>query len=266
MSLHESRLLRHPVVFRRVQVIRTQALTPNMRRIVVGGDQLAGFVSGAPDDHVKLFFPNPEGEFVTPTMTPQGPVYPEGKVHSPMRDYTPRHYDAQANQLTLDFVRHGDGPATRWAEHAQPGDALGMGGPRGSYVVADDFDHYVLLGDETALPAIGRWLEEMPDDGRQVQAFIEIPEEDDRQDLQCEADAQIGWLERNGVPAATSTLLEDTLRDFDPPDGDTFYWIACESRRARMMRKFLEGHLQVPKEWIRATGYWKHDADAGDED
>jgi len=50
-------------------------------------------------------------------------------------------------------------------------------------------------------------------------------------------------------------LLEDALRDFEAPDGDAFYWIA--NRRARMMRKFVEGRLNVPKEWIRATRYWK---------
>ena len=47
------------------------------------------------------------------------------------------------------------------------------------------------------------------------------------------------------------------LTDFEEPDGDTFYWIAAESRRARMMRKYIEGHLGVPKDWIRSTGYWK---------
>ena len=68
-------------------------------------------------------------------------------------------------------------------------------------------------------------------------------------------------MERNGFDAASSTLLEDALVDFEVPDGDAFYWIALESRRARMMRKFIEGHLQVPKDWIRATGYWKASPD-----
>ena len=80
-------------------------------------------------------------------------------------------------------------------------------------------------------------------------------------------------MPRQGVPssttialtlwpdAASSTLLEDALVDFEVPDGDAFYWIALESRRARMMRKFIEGHLQVPKDWIRATGYWKASPD-----
>ena len=131
-----------------------------------------------------------------------------------------------------------------------------VGGPRGSFVVADDYDRYVLFGDETALPAIGRWLEEMGEE-LVAEVFIEIASEAERQVLASNADVRIHWLERNGVPAAESRLLEETLRDYELEDGDTFFWIAAESRRARMMRKFIEGQLGVPGDSIRATGYWK---------
>ncbi|WP_305805297.1 siderophore-interacting protein [Stenotrophomonas sp. YIM B06876] len=262
MSLHETRTLRRAVHFRQLQVVRSERLTPNMQRIIVGGDALAGFESAAPDDHVKLFFPNADGVFVLPDVTGQGARYPEGQQPSPARDYTPRFYDAQAGELVLDFVLHGDGAAATWASNAQPGDALVVAGPRGSHVIADDFDTYVLIGDETALPAIARRLEELRGHAL-AEVFIEIPEEGDRQPLDSDAQVTVAWFERNGFDAASSTLLEDALVDFEQPDGDTFYWIACESRRARMMRKFIEGHLQVPEDWIRATGYWKaHPEDA----
>jgi NADPH-dependent ferric siderophore reductase len=260
MSLHESRLVRRAIQFRPLQVLHSQRLTPNMQRVIVGGDALAGFESAAPDDHVKLFFPNAEGAFVLPELIEQGPRYLEGQLPSPARDYTPRFFDAQAGELVLDFVLHGDGPAANWAASAQPGDALVVAGPRGSHVIADDFDSYVLIGDETALPAIARRLEELPEHAV-AEVFIEIPEEADRQPLDSDAQVTVHWFERNGFDAANSTLLEDALVDFEQPDGDAFYWIAAESRRARMMRKFIEGHLQVPKEWIRATGYWKADPD-----
>ncbi|WJI16084.1 siderophore-interacting protein [Pseudoxanthomonas winnipegensis] len=264
MSLHESRRIQHPVVFRRLEVTEAIDLTPHMRRIVVGGRELEGFVSASPEDHVKLFFPNADGEFVTPTPGPNGPEFPPGKTPSPMRDYTPRLYDAQAGTLAIDFVLHGDGPASTWAAQAKVGDALAMGGPRGSFLVAEDFDHYVLVGDETALPAIGRWLSEMPA-GRKATVLIEIPEDADRQDLPTQAGATVHWLPRNGVPAQRSERLEQALDDVSPA-GDTFWWIACESRRARVMRKFLEGHRNVPKTWIKSTGYWKHADSEDDED
>jgi NADPH-dependent ferric siderophore reductase len=254
---HGNRRVRHELRFRMLHVLRSETVSPHMRRIVLGGPVLAGFASPAPDDHVKLFFANADGQFVLPEMTPEGPRYPQGALPSPSRDYTPRWFDAQAGELAIDFVLHGEGIACEWARRAQPGDALGVGGPRGSLLVAENYRHLLLLGDETALPAIARWLEEMPRHWT-ADVFVEIPDEDERQPLAVREGVDVRWLERNGVPAATSGLLEETLRDWEPPEGegDTYAWIACESRRARMMRKFVEGHLGVPSADIRATGYW----------
>lgn len=264
MTLHESRTLRHPLVFRRVQVREVIDLTPHMRRIVVAGPELEGFHSGAPDDHVKVFFPNPDGEYVTPTPGPNGPEYPAGQQPSPARDYTPRLHDAAAGTLAIDFVLHGDGPASDWADRAKPGDSFAFGGPRGSFVAADDFDHYVLVGDETALPAIGRWLEEMPA-GRRATVLVEIPGDADRQALATRADADVTWLPRDGAPAHASDLLERALERVEA-QGDAFWWIGCESRRAQRMRKALTEGRGVSKDWIRATGYWKSKAAGNGED
>ena len=71
-----------------------------------------------------------------------------------MRDYTPRRHDAEAGTLEIDFALHEAGPATQWAEQAKVGDLLGVGGPRGSFIVPTDFDWHLLIGDDTALPAI----------------------------------------------------------------------------------------------------------------
>lgn len=264
MTLHASRMLRHTVVFRSIEVLRVERLTPHMQRIVFGGAELRGFLSAAPDDHVKLFFPNSAGEIVHPTLGPNGLEYPSGREPSPMRDYTPRHHDVARNELTIDFVLHGDGPASTWAAQAAPGQRIGAGGPRGSFVVADDFDRYVLVGDETALPAIGRWLEEMPANAH-VEVLAEIPEAADRQPLDSHAQVDITWLERDGAPAEHSDLLEQALHTLPERTGDTFYWIAAESRRARNMRLWLGQERGVPKDWLKATGYWKAGTD-DDED
>ena len=129
---------------RRRQLIVTERvqLSPSMVRLVFTAPDLADFDSAAPDDHIKLFFEDADG----------------GRA---MRDYTPRAFDNAARSLTVDFALHQAGPATAWAMRAQPGDTLNIGGPQGSTVLADDFDWYVLIGDETALPAIGRRLEEL---------------------------------------------------------------------------------------------------------
>ncbi|KRG78740.1 iron utilization protein [Stenotrophomonas ginsengisoli] len=263
MSDHQNTLIRLPLQFRQLQVLHSERLSEHMQRITVGGPELAGFASPGADDHVKLFFPNADGAFVLPELTEHGPRYPDGALPSPSRDYTPRHVDSETGELVLDFVLHGAGPATSWALRAQPGDDLVVGGPRGSFALAQDFDGYVLLGDETALPAIARFIEQLPEHA-EVQAYIEIPDHGDRLPLDGGDNVRIQWLERGGYPAHSSQLLEDVLTDIEEPEGDVFYWVACESRRARQMRQFIEGHMQVPKDWIRATGYWK--ANPADED
>lgn len=265
MTQHEHRTVRHTIIRRTIEVLSSKRITPHMQRIVFGGEELRGFHSAAPDDHVKLIFPNTQGELVFPTMGPNGPEYPAHAVPSPMRDYTPREYNAERNELIVDFVVHGDGPASTWAEQAAPGQRIGVGGPRGSFIVANDFDHYVLIGDETALPAIGRWLDDMPA-GARVRVAAEIPESADRQPLGSQAHYEVTWLERQGADAASSELLEVALRELAELPGDTFYWIAAESRRARSMRKYLVEERGVPKEWIRATGYWKADGTEDEED
>ena len=255
MTTHVHASLRHPLVFRTLEVHRVEALTPHMRRIVFGGDGLRGFASAAPDDHVKLLFPNARGEIVRPVIGPDGPVHEPGVDYSPMRDYTPRRHDTAANELTIDFVLHGDGPAARWAAQAAPGQTIGAGGPRGSMLVADDFDTYAMFGDETALPAIGRWLEQLPA-GKRAVAFVEIPDDADRQTLASRADATIHWLPRDGADAATGTHLEQALAAWPLPAGETFCWIAAESGRARRLRQTLEGR-GLARDCLKATGYWK---------
>jgi NADPH-dependent ferric siderophore reductase len=265
MTKHAHSMVRHALERRVIEVLSTKRITPHMQRIVFGGAQLRGFVSAAPDDHVKLFFPNPEGDLVLPTMGANGPEFPAGVTPSPMRDYTPREYDATRGELIVDFVLHGDGPASTWAEQATPGQKIGLGGPRGSFIVADDFDQLVLVGDETALPAIARRLDELPASAR-AYVLVEIPEKADRQPLGSQAEFDVVWLERDGVDGAQSDLLERALRALPQLPGDTFYWIATESRRARGMRRYLAEEQNIPKEWIRATGYWQADGAEDEED
>jgi NADPH-dependent ferric siderophore reductase len=145
----EIRRVRHEVKRRRLTVDQISPVTPKMLRITLAGEELAGFTSLGFDDHVKLFFPTESTSEPEPTDRP------------PMRDYTPR-YDAGTGLLHIDFAIHDAGPATDWALRARVGDSLTIGGPRGSAIIPMEFDWHLFIGDETALPAIGRRLEELP--------------------------------------------------------------------------------------------------------
>ncbi|WP_338493018.1 siderophore-interacting protein [Pseudomonas trivialis] len=238
----------HEIKRRRLEVLRVVDITPRMRRVTLGGPELEGFVSLGSDDHIKLLFPQNAAEqaaLESPTFSIKG----DGPQPA-MRDYTPRRFDLDIGELDIDFVLHGDGPASTWVEQVKVGQHLYIGGPRGSMIVPDIFDSYLLIGDETALPAIGRRLEELPA-GRQVLAVIEIENEAEQQALQSAADVRVIWVIRG-----RNDLL-DTVQKLTLPDGSLYCFVATESRLSRQLRRVLLDTHQVNEELLKAAGYWR---------
>lgn len=256
------RRVRHELKTRLVEVREVSNISPKMLRVVLGGDQLAGFVSAAHDDHVKVFFPLAgEDRPMLPAPGPNGPAWPEGLPRPPSRDYTPRRYDAAANTLEIDFVLHGDGPAASWAAQARPGQFLGIGGPRGSFIVPDDFDWYVFAGDETALPAIGRRLEELPAGARTI-VVAEVADIGEEQRFNTSTNLDLTWLHRDGAEPGDPELLHQAIADLKLPPGDGYVWVAGEAATAKGLRRLLVDQRGVRKDRIKAAAYWKRGAAA----
>ena len=238
----------HEIKRRRLEVLRVVDITPRMRRITLGGEQLAGFASLGSDDHIKLLFAQNAAEqaaLESPTFSVKG----EGPQPA-MRDYTPRRIDLGSGELDIDFVLHGDGPASTWAEQAKPGQHLHIAGPRGSMIVPDIFDSYLLVGDETALPAIARRLEELPA-GRKVLAVIEIADEHEQQALDSAADVEVIWVVRG-----RDDLL-GAVRELQVPQGSLYAWVATETKLSRQVRRVLLDEHKLNDEFVKAVGYWR---------
>ncbi len=245
-----------PIRFRLLQVRRTTRVSPQMMRVTLGGEELAGFHSEGADDHVRLLFPEPGAlKPVIPIVGPHGLSVPEGQKRPVARDYTPRRYDAAAGELDIDFVLHGTGPGATWASKARVGDFIAVGGPRGSFIVTNDFDWYLFAGDETALPAIGRRLEELPAGARAI-AFIEVAGAAEEQRFDTRANVQVTWLHRNGAAPGTTDLLEKAIRGLEFPPGDFFAWAAGEATTLRPIRELFQQRV-ANKSWVRVNGYWK---------
>lgn len=238
----------HEIRRRRLDVLRVVDITPRMRRITLGGPELAGFISLGSDDHIKLLFPQNAAEqaaLQSPTFSIKG----DGPQPA-MRDYTPRRYDPASGELDIDFVLHGDGPASTWADQAKVGQHLYIGGPRGSMIVPDIFDSYLLIGDETALPAIGRRLEELPA-GRKVLAVIEIENAAEQQTLRSAADVDVIWVVRG-----QDNLLQ-TVQNLTLPGGTLYSFVATETKLSRQLRRVLLDTHKVNEEFLKAVGYWR---------
>ena len=243
----------HEIRQRRLQVLRVTDLIPRMRRITLGGAELQGFTSLGSDDHIKLLFAETAEQQQAIDARNLGR---DGGARPTMREYTPRRIDLVANELDIDFVLHGDGPASTWAAQAEPGQTLNIAGPRASMVVPDIFDSYLLVGDETAIPAIGRRLEELPA-GRRVVAVIQIEDEQERQPLPSAAQVEVIWVKRD----------EDLLARLEAlalPEGKLYSWVALEKSLTRQAKALLL-EKGVAEDALKAAAYWRADGTADDE-
>ncbi len=237
LQRHATTRIRHELRRRTLTVSSTELLTPRMRRFGFTSPDLHDFVSASHDDHIKLFFPGTGADGETA-----------------MRDFTPRRFDKTLGTLIIDFALHEAGPATSWATSAQIGDTLQIGGPRGSIVVPDDFDWYLLVGDATALPAIGRRVEELRA-GVPVTTFA-LGEAGEIHDFPTKAIWTPHWIARNGA-ADDASLLRQALANYALPPGEGFVWIAAEASVARSVRSHVVEDLGHPRQWTKAAGYWK---------
>lgn len=168
-----------------------------------------------------------------------------------MRDFTPRGCDAKEGWIEIDFALHEAGPVTIWALGARPGDPAVIAGPRGSMVVKRPIAHWVLVGDETALPSIGRRIEELAA-GQAVTSLIAAQGPQDEQVLATTANHRAIWVHRKDPTDATGLLAALRSLELGP---HTYVWIAAEASVARAAEAAALD-MGLPPEWLRAAGYW----------
>lgn len=240
-GLHEITRIRRDIRRRHAAVCAIEPISPHMKRVTFASPDLADFESPSHDDHVKIFFP--VGAQDAPPVA---------------RDFTPRHFDRGRRTLTIDFVLHDHGAASNWVRSASIGSTVEIAGPRGSMVVADDFDWYLLIGDESALPAIGRRVEELRE-GVPVTTVVALDDEADRQSFVTAADWRAHWVLRGATTADEAAALIERVERMAPAAGDGFVWIAAETAVARAVRQFVIDTQQHPAEWVKASAYWTRD-------
>lgn len=249
--------VQHPIKARLLQVKRIVELSPSMRRITLTGDDLAGFHSASFDDHLKLMVPERRGASLElPTLGPKGLIFAEDKPKPAMRDYTPRRYDPASNELDIDFVLHHEGPATDWATQAEPGHVVGIAGPRGSFIVPTAFDWHLLIGDETALPAISRRLEELPAAAKAI-VVVKTSTAAARVDLSTQAQLETHWVSATDPAVSGVSALEACVRKLGFPEGEGYVWAAGEFSDIKAVRQYLVDEVGIDKSRIRAASYWR---------
>lgn len=227
--------------FRTVTLTAREWLAPDFVRVRLSGGDLAGFDSPGSDDHMRLFFPS-------------GPVDSIEELRSaPSREYTPLAWGD--DWLDVEFAVHGDqGVAAPWAASAPLGSSIGVGGPRGSAVLTGTPGSWLLVGDETAIPAIRRFATLVAPD---VPARIVIETVSAGREIDIDAPIAVEWLHRGEAPAGSSLVaFLDSLTPEDAVGHDPFVFIAAEQGIVKPGRALLERWAIDPAKAV-VKGYWK---------
>ena len=212
----------------RATVTAVSSLTPRMRRVTVRAEAMVGVVI-RPAQDVELLLREPSGRRVK-------------------RRYTIRHARPASGELDLDVLLHGDGPGARWGADAQPGDVVEFQGPRGKLELRPAAAH-LLIGDESALPAIAAICEALPS-SEPARALIEVTDAAD--ELPVAGDVR--WVHRGDAAPGSPDLLAAALDALDVPAGTAAYLMG-ESRAMVALRAAVEAR-GVDHDAVFVKGYW----------
>lgn len=240
-----------------LHVVGTERLSPHLVRVRARGTDLAAFrESPYTDAYVKITFAKPELGLEPPydlaalreTLRPEDlPV---------TRTYTVRAVDG--DELTIDFVVHGDeGLAGPWAASAAPGDRLVVSSPGGGYAPDATADWHLLIGDESALPAISAALESLAPDAVGA-AFLEVQNADERVEVTAPAGIEVHWVYRGEAPAGATAVLAEAVGAWHPLPGRGHVFAHGEREAMKAMRDIVFTRWGLTRAQVSLSGYWAY--------
>jgi len=249
------------------EVVAVEDVHPHLRRITFTGDDLTGMVLPGPDAFLYVLLPPPGRT----ELTIDSSFTWEGFNLMPEADrpvgayYTVRRWDPDSRRLEMLFVLHGDhdgggdGPASSWAAKAAVGDPVALWGPRTSFEPPPGTERYLLVADETGLPAVAAILEWL-DPAVPVQVVAEVADTTSRQQLPERPSVDVTWCHRDGAEAGTTTLLLDAVRALPPLGDRTYVWGGGESRTFATVRRHVRHERGLPRESVGLITYWRRAA------
>ncbi|MCX5202366.1 siderophore-interacting protein [Streptomyces sp. NBC_00237] len=250
-------------------VVARKQISPHFVRVTLGGEALKSFVPMGYDQWFRVFLPTADGVLRLPRRT-NGLWVAEyllmSKDTRPIgRNYTVRHHRTEGlygegPELDVDFVLHEDadgtlGPASAWARDASPGDEIGIFDEGVTFLPPPRATWHLLVGDESALPAVLGILASSPDDVP-TEAYVELPDARDAQPVDTRPNTTLHWLTRPpGTPVGDTALA--AVRAATLPDGPGYAWTAGGQRLATGIRRHLVTDRGFPKDAVTFTGYWR---------
>jgi NADPH-dependent ferric siderophore reductase len=218
----------------RLRVVSSDRISPAMQRLVLTAPELAS-LEHQPGQDLMLMV----------GVAGDRPV---------RRRYTIAGLDRGQRLVTVDVVRHGDGPGERWVAAARPGDQVEGIGPRGKIFLNPAADWHLFAGDESALPAFFAMAGALTAGARAL-LIIEIPGSADERELVTAADAALTWLPRDGRPAGEPGRLVAAATAAVLPPGRGHAYLAGEARVVLALREALAAR-GMAAEQMSPKAYW----------
>ncbi len=297
------------------EVTAVRRLSPSFVRVTFSGPALDDLHTGGPlgprDTRLKLVVPDVPGQRPVAQIDVSDPGWYrrwlalDVATRGHLRTYTARRVatGASSPELEVDFVLHLDaegrgGPAGEWAAQAQAGERLTLLGPNRHHPDPGGFEwrpprpdagstqRVLLVGDETALPAVGSILETLTEQYA-GEALVEIPCIDDAQELVAPRGVQVTYLPRHDRPRGAATLQALAARSpgthappipddgtdgrddvlWETPSGPAsaglYAWVAGEASVVKEVRRTLVGRHGLPREQVAFMGYWRQGRSEG---
>lgn len=240
-------------------VARTEQRSPYVRRVTLRGG-LEGLRSVGPDSFVYFLLPPPgrtqltvdaafswETHFATPEADRAVGAY-----------YTIRAHRPDLDEIDVDMVLHGDGgAASAWAARATEHDPVALWGPRTAFDPPPDAEWFLLVADDTGVPALSAIAEWLPA-GVTAWVVAEVADAAEQVDLACAAPMHERWLFRDGAEPGTTTHLIDAVTALRLPEGPGYVWGGGESHAMTAVRKVVRHRWGLPRGRVSLTPYWRH--------
>ncbi|WP_217422766.1 siderophore-interacting protein [Streptomyces sp. 8P21H-1] len=244
-----------------LEVRRREFLTPGFASVTLGGPAVRDLVVAGADQAVRLFFPR-EGQTALrmPTVSneawiAQFMLVPKS-VRPWVRNLTIRRARPADDEIDIEFALHGDSPMSSWVRRAAPGDPAGIFDIGTVYRLPEHAEGQLLVGDETALPAVLSILDGTPP-SLPTEVYLEVAAEADIRPVGAPAGTRVHWFSRDGADLRPGALVLDALREAPLPSGRFHTWAAGESRLATSVRRQLVDDRGVPRRDISFIGYWR---------
>ncbi len=247
---------REPPHFRTARVTEARPRNDHLVRITLAGEELRGLDPGLPGASVRLLLPR-DGErgptLELPSWNGNEFLFADG-TRPPIRTLTPLRVGDDPPELDVEVVLHGDAPLSRWAAAALPGDEVAVSGTGRGYEVDPDARSFLVVGDESALPAISTLLPALPPQA-EVQVVLGVRGPGARVELPAHPRAELRWCEPRPGDSLGDAMV-DAVREMELSD-DVRVWAAGEAAAVQSLRKHLFEERGLPRSHCVVRGYWK---------